>query len=114
MAKGTSVVSEILQNIDAVLGITMSVLALFGFGHLIGRGRPQVVTKTATAPTAPRRKSGFRKVLWVILLVAMAGVGGYMSAKWFDGRGYSRGGYDNWRGDNRRRRFHRRDRERRR
>lgn len=99
--KGTGAVSEILQNIDAVLGITMSVLAMLGFGHLIGRSRPPLVTEAATAPAARQRKSGFGKVVWVVLLVGMIGVGGYMSSKWFDGRGYSRGGYDHWRGADR-------------
>ena len=95
--------SELLQNIDAVLGITMSILAILGFGRLMGPGNAAPAPAAAPAEVAQRpparRRSFLGKLLWFVLLAGMVVAGAYMTLKWVGGHGYSRGGYDHWRGD---------------
>lgn len=111
-------VSEILQNIDAVLGIAMSVFALLGLGRFWGRGQVATMSETVAPPAAPPRKSRFGRYLLVFSLLGAMGLGGYITANWMGGgRGYFNGERASWRDggrDSRRWRSDRRRYERRR
>lgn len=84
---------RLLQNVDALLGIIVSLVTLFGFLGIILRGRRNAAAQPLEAD--PARRKGFRLPMVLLALVAVAGL---VIFGWSVRKDGGRDGYSRWNG----------------
>ncbi len=84
---------RLLQNIDAFLGIIVSLITLVGFLGIMLKGRKNASGQAVE--TAPARRDGFRLPMVLFAIVAVAGL---VMLGWSALKGGGRDGYSRWNG----------------